>query len=100
MLYDTANVMWEDSTYVDGSELCFHPQGMLSPSFSSITIVEEKQVSETLCPTDQKLEYHDEFVRLAFVEIARKQIRQDDPDMAYFHNLWDTYDNGNGILNS
>ncbi|WP_279116228.1 hypothetical protein [Acidithiobacillus thiooxidans] len=86
------------SVLLGGAGLCFQPQQAVSPSFSSGTIVESHVANGTYETTGQERQYLAEFMDLAFVEMAKHQISQDNGDMPYFHDLWDLYDSGHAIL--
>lgn len=86
------------SVLLGGAGLCFPPQEAVLSSLSSGIVVESHFVNGTYEATGQQSQYLAEFVDLAFVEMAKHQISQNDPDMHYFHDLWDLYDSGDAIL--
>ncbi|MHB8199565.1 MAG: hypothetical protein ACYDD9_01965 [Acidithiobacillus sp.] len=88
------------SVLLGGAGLCFPPQEAVLSSLSSGIVVESHFVTGTYAATGQQRQYLAEFVDLAFVEMAKHQISQDAPDMPYFHDLWDLYDQGHDILYS
>lgn len=83
----------------NGGAVFFQAQEAVSSSFSSGAVVENyngTSVSQSR-QRENNVANIAEFVDLAFNQMARNQIDQDDPNMPYFHDLWDIYDQGDGI---
>lgn len=82
----------------NGGAVFFQAQEAVSSSFSSGAVVENYSgTSVSQSRQRENMANIAEFVDLAFIQIARHQIAQDDPNMPYFHDLWDIYDQGDGI---